>query len=242
MKKGFLIAMAALAAMTAAPVHASTFTFGWVTPGDQNTVLGPSYSQTVNGLTLTVYGLTAPATLTAAATAASLYAKNGGAGETGLGLANDPAGDHEISVALRDGVQIDFSNALAATPNATVTMGISSDQAGEGWALYGSNTLLTVAGNSKTEGALGEPLLTGSGSSANPTTTVTLPDWGQYTYYTLMATDPGGKNCDANVLLGAVTINGTTTVTSTPEPGSLILAGSALLLIGVVMKKAQKKA
>jgi hypothetical protein len=242
MKKGFL--MTALAVMAAAaPAQASTLTFGWVTPGNQNTVLGLSYAQTVSGVTLTAYGLTAPANLTQAATAGpALYAKNGGSGETGLGMASDPAGDHEISVALHDGIQVDFSKALAATPNATVTMAISSDQAGEGWALYGSNTQLTVAGSSKTAGVLGEPLLSGSGSGYNPTTTITLPDWGQYTYYTVMATDPSGKDCDANVLLGAVTINGTNTVTATPEPGALILVGSALLLIGVMMKKAQKKA
>jgi hypothetical protein len=243
MKNG-LLAVAALVGMTAiTPAQASPVIFSWVTASNQNTVLGAVYAESNNGITLTAYGLTAPANLTQPATAGpDLYAKNGGSGETGLGMATDPGNDHEISAALNDGIQVDFANALATAPNATVTMAISSVQSGEGWALYGSNTLLTVAGNSKTDGSLGEPLLSGSGSNADPTVSINLPDWGQYTYYTLMATDPGGCTPDANILLGTVTINGGITVQNTPEPGSLVLAGTALIVIGVMMKKKQKKA
>lgn len=239
MKNGLLAAAALVGMTAAAPAQATTYTFDWVTASNANTDLGLSYSESSSGITLTAYGLTALASLTQPATAGpGLYAKNGGAGETGLGMATDPAGDHEISAALNDGVQIDFSDALAIAPKATVTMAISSVQSGEGWALYGSNRLLTVAGNSKTAGTLGEPLLSGWGSNA----TVTLPDWGQYTYYTLLATGSGGCTPDANILLGTVTVNGGLTTQSTPEPGSLLLAGTALIVIGAVMKKKQTKA
>jgi hypothetical protein len=231
--------------MTITPAQANTYVFGWVTTGNANTDLGLSYSQTSNGITLTAHGLTAPTTLTAPATAGpDLYAKNGGTGETGLGMTNDPGKDNEISAQRNDGIQIDFSNALAQAPNATVTMAIESVQSGEGWALYGSNTPLTVAGNSKSGGALGEPLAGGLGGSyTNATTTITLPDWGQYTYYTLMATDPGGNTPLANIVLGTVTLTtpyGTTS--QTPEPASLLMAGSALIALGVVLKKVGKKA
>ena len=242
MKNGLLVAAALVGMTSITPAHATSI-FTWVTPSNENTILGELYSESNNGITLTAYGLTAPTNLTQPATAGpALYAKNGGSGETGLGMATDPGNDHEISAALNDGIQVDFANALAAAPNATVAMSISSVQSGEGWVLYGSNTLLTVAGNSKTDGSLGEPLLSGSGSNANPTVTINLPDWGQYTYYTLMATDPGGSNPDANILLGTVTINGGITVQNTPEPGSLLLAGTALLIIGVMIKKKHKKA
>jgi hypothetical protein len=249
MKNGLLMATMALVGMTITPAQASTYTFGWVTNSNLNTDLGLLYSLSNNGVTLTAYGLTAPSTLTSPATAGpGLYTKNGGTGETGLGMATDPGNDHEISAALNDGIQIDFSSALAAAPKATVTMVISSVQSGEGWALYGSNTLYTVAGNSKTDGALGEPLLSGAGGAyTNATTTITLPDWGEYTYYTLMATDTGGcGSSDANILLGTVTVNGGLTAnyknSPAPEPGSLLMAGTALIAIGVLMKKKQTKA
>jgi hypothetical protein len=245
MKNGLTIATLALVGMTVSPAQATTYTFNWVTPANSNTNVGLTESVTSNGITLVAYGLTAPADLTKAATAGpALYAKNGGLGETGLGMAVDPEGDHEISAALRDGIQIDFSDALAKLPNATVTMQVSSSQAGEGWKLYGSNTLYTVETSSKTLGFLGEPLLSGSANYANASYSFNLPNWGQFSYYTLMAYDPTPKDCSsANILLGTVTMSGSYTTTSqTPEPGSLLMAGTALVALGIVMKKKQKRA
>src|SRR5579872_5738003 len=156
MKNALIIAAVTLLGIAGTPARANTIVFSWVTAGNSNTNLGLSYSQTVSGLTLTAYGLTEGASLTTPATAGpGLFAKNGGVGETGLGMSTDPAGNNEINAAVKDGIQIDFSNALAAQPNGTVTMTVGSAQANEGWALYGSNTLLTIAGNSKTQGALG---------------------------------------------------------------------------------------
>jgi hypothetical protein len=239
MKNGLLLATAALLGITVTtPAGATTYTFGWITPSNANTVLGLDYSESSNGITLTAYGLTAPANLTQPGTAGpDLYAKSAGSGENGLGLSTNS--DRNTGM-INDGVQVDFANVLAAVPIATVIMAISGLQSGESWAIYGSNTLLTVAGASKTDGTLGEPLLSGSGSNADPTVTVTLPDWGEYTYYTLTATNPA--ICDSeDILLGAVTVGGGLTQ-STPEPGSLVLAGTALIVIGVLMKKRQKKA
>ena len=62
-----------------------------------------------------------------------------------------------------------------------------------------------------------------------------------------MATDTGGcGSSDANILLGTVTVNGGLTAnyknSPAPEPGSLLMAGTALIAIGVLMKKKQTKA
>jgi hypothetical protein len=239
MKSGLLMAAAALLGIAAiTPAQATTYTFGWLTLSNANTVLGLDYSESSNGITLTAYGLTAPANLTQPATAGpDLYAKNGGSGDTGLGLTTSTGGNPGM---INDGVQVDFANALAAAPNATVTMRISGLQSGASWAIYGSNTLLTVVGDSKTDGALGQPLLSGSGRNSDPTATVNLPDWGEYAYYTLMST--GSTMCDsADILLGTVTIDGGVTTQSTPEPGSMLLGGTALIAIGVGLKKRQKK-
>jgi hypothetical protein len=54
----------------------------------------------------------------------------------------------------------------------------------------------------------------------------------------------GSAMCDSADVLPAVTIHGglTTQTQKTPEPGGLLMAGTALIVIGVLMKKKQKKA
>jgi hypothetical protein len=239
MKNG-LLTTAVLAVMAAiTPAQATTYTFGWVTPSNENTVLGLTYSETSNGVTLTAYGLTTPSNLAQPATAGpDLYAKSGGTGDTGLGLSTATGGNPGM---INDGVQVDFADAISTAPNASATMTVSGLQSGDSWAIYGSNTQLTVEGSSKTDGALGEPLVSGTDTNGADSVTVNLPDWGEYTYYTLMST--GAPMCDtASILMGAVTINGTTTTTSqTPEPASLLMAGTALIVIGLLLKKGQKK-
>jgi hypothetical protein len=125
----------------------------------------------------------------------------------------DPAGQHEIRAALNDGIQIDFAHA--------------SGQAGEGWARYGSNLSSTVTGNSKTLGALGEYMLSGSGRKSDPTTAV-------------RANYSGPGSPDADVLPGSAAVNGLNPA-NTPEPGTLLRAGSALIAIGATLKRARKK-
>jgi hypothetical protein len=219
--------------MTATPAHATTILFNWVTTTNANTSLGSSASITSGGITLTAFALPG----VNQTPAPTLYAKNGGTGETGLGLTNDPGGDNEISAKTDDGIQIDFADAITKDPTGPVTLSIGSVQSGEGWALYGSNTQATNTGS------IGKELLSGS-ATGNPVQTVTLPDWGEYTYYTLLATDPANCTPLANILLGTVTLTepGTPQNTPTPEPGTLVMAGSALIAVGVLMKKKQKKA
>jgi len=239
MKKA-LLAAGILAVMMVVPqARAATYTFGWVTSSNENTVLGLTYSETNNGVTLTAYGLTAPSNLThPAAAGPDLYAKNGGSGDTGLGLSTANGGNPGM---ITDGIQVDFASAISAAPNGSATMTVSGLQSGDTWAIYGSNTQLTVAANSQTEGAPGEPLASGTDKNGAASVTVNLPDWGQFTFYTLMST--GAPMCDtADILLGSVVINGgTTTTTQTPEPASLLMAGTALIAIGMLLKKAQKK-
>jgi len=233
MKNAILTTTMLLAGMAITPAHAATILFTWVAPSNANTSLGTSANFTSGGITLTAYALPGVNQNPAPA----LYAKSEGTGETGLGLTNDPGNDNEISANTDDGIQIDFANALTKAPNATVTLAIGSVQSGEGWALYGSNTEATNTGS------IGKELLSGS-ATGNPVQTVTLPDWGEYTYYTLLATDPANCTPLANIVLGTVTLDIPTTPQNTPapEPGTLLMAGSALIAVGVTMKKKQKKA
>lgn len=232
MKNALFIAVASLLAIVTTPAQASTYIFGWVTSTNANTNLGLSYSETVNGITLTALSLTAPSNLSKPATAGpDLYAQSGGTGDTGLGL---------VPQVANDGVQVDFADAIATLPNATAILTVAGLQSGESWAIYGSNTQLTVEGNSKTDGALGQPLASGTDKNGQATASVTLPDWGQYTYYTLMETGSTSSMCmsQSGLLLGEVTISGgVTTTTQTPEPGSLVMAGSALIGFALLLKR-----
>ena len=90
---------------------------------------GPSETWTVSGLSLTAYGFNASG-------ATDLWAKNGGSGENGLGLAEDPTGDHEISTF--DFVQL----AVPTTPPSTFLSALlASVQNGEEADIYWSTTL-----------------------------------------------------------------------------------------------------
>ena len=74
--------------------------------------------------------------------AQDLYIKNGGVGESGLGLVADPA-DHEIE--STDFVQLDLNNLLlAGFTNFTITLG--SLQTGEGGTIDLTNTAGTMTG------------------------------------------------------------------------------------------------
>ncbi len=68
-------------------------------------------------------------------TATDLYAKNGGGSETGLGINNDPTGDHEITTT--SAIEVNMATVLAANPTSSVTFTIGSVQRNEGFALFG---------------------------------------------------------------------------------------------------------
>lgn len=108
------------------------------------------------GLQITAFGFTSAALTTAA----TLYGKNLGSDELGLGLTNDPSGEHEITGSSL--VLIDFSNAVAAGAtlfdfrfNSTTVSGLNP---GEKWEVLGSNlgtagsfTMVATGTNDETE-------------------------------------------------------------------------------------------
>jgi hypothetical protein len=130
----------------------------------------------------------------------------------------DSAGEHGISAPcqkmLNNGIRIAFAHARL--------------QAGERQARCGSNTSLTLTGNSKTYEALGELWLSGSGSKADSP-------------IMLRASDSGASSPDADVLPGSAAVNGLNATSTTSDPGSLLMAGSVLIAIGATMKKMRKK-
>ena len=74
--------------------------------------------------------------------AAHLYGKNDGSDENGLGLTNDPSGDHEITVGSFVQFNLDALNLISL--NISFQAGSTTDK--EGWKVYGTNTAGSLTG------------------------------------------------------------------------------------------------
>jgi hypothetical protein len=179
---------------------------GLTTQGPINSPDILSFTDDYGTGTVTARGFT-----TNGGTQTNLYYKTAGGDETGLGMFNDPAGDHEISGTAF--VQLDFTALLAqylpANPFKLVSAAISlgSVQGGEGYTIYGSNS-------SGTEGAV-----LGSGGS-DGTVTLTLAQLKTSPFISIAASS-------GNVLIDAASV--TTTQVATPEPATSALMGGWLL-------------
>jgi hypothetical protein len=137
--------------------------------------LGTSQTYTVNGITITAYGYTN------AGVPYALYGKNSGADEMGLGL--NALSDDEIDSAHF--VQLDLANVISSGAPG-VQLSIGSVQSGEGYNVYGSNTL----------GSLGTLLI---GNSSLDSALFNVPNFPTYRYVSIQATT-------GNVVIAALTI------------------------------------
>ena len=200
-----LVIAAALAGL-ASPAAAST-TIGFGTPSGN---LGNTHSYTKDGLTIVASGFNQNNAATA------LWGKNAGGNEIGLGLKNDPSGDHEIYFG-KGFVQLDVSALFGKVSD--VTFFTNSTTQGEQWSIFGSNTSGLYAGLA---------LLSGTNQlSAH------LPDFGSYKYYDFVSTsNKGGKN----FLIAAVTL------TAVPEPASWALFVLGFGALGGAMRSRKVRA
>jgi hypothetical protein len=163
--------------------------------------LGSSSTFTESGTQITAY----------ASPGATLWAKDEGAGEQGIGIASDPTGDNEIW-----GSTFIQLKSLAGLPTLNVSFGSTTD--GEIANIYYSTTL----------GVLGT--LIGSVSS---NTSFNIASAYQTGYIGVAA---GGSTASGvpNVLLGGATVN----TPSAPDGGSTIaLLGAALTAAGLLRRK-----
>ena len=132
-----------------------------------------------------------------------------GAVEFGLGLNNVP--HNEINASLLNFIQFDFTAALAAGMfNGQIS--VTSVQANEAFAIYGSNTL----------GTLGTQVSGPFEGLAFDNQFVSIPNFGQFSYYSIVATE-------GNVLVSAVRAD----VAPIPEMNALLPIGALLLLVFV---------
>jgi hypothetical protein len=144
-----------------------------------------------------------------------LILKDGGTNETGLGIRPDAGGDNEID--LHHSVLLNFT-ALEAAGYGSIQFTLGSTQEHEGYMIFGSN----VAGS---QGSL---LKTDDNASGADPLVVTSAQIGLFKFYTITAaTDDLVNHSAANIVLASVV------VTSTPEPGTVAMALTALPLFGL---------
>ena len=158
-----------------AAVAAAQASIVWdLNPTDANAPAGgSSHTYVSSGFSITAYGFDNHSGI---GTAHDLFFKNeneiGGGVESGLGLTNTP--HNEIQTGLNF-IQFDFTAALAAgMMNGQISVG--SIQPGESFSLYGSNTL----------GTLGTQVSGIFGSSSDDKF-VSIPNFGQFLYYSVIA-------------------------------------------------------
>lgn len=143
-------------------------------PSNQNAPVGSSSrTYTVSGFSITAYGFD---NHSGVGTLHELYYKNimeiGGAVERGLGLVGTP--NNELQVGLHF-IQFDFTAMLAAGMfNGQISVG--SVQAGESFAIFGSNTLGTLG--TQVGGIYG---------SAFDNQYVSIENFGQFHYYSVVS-------------------------------------------------------
>jgi len=151
-----------------------------------------------------------------------LYVKNGGSGENGIGLKNDPTGDHEIT--LRKMVEI------ATNPNVGLyQFKMNSTTNHEGWDVYGSN------GNAAT-GSVTLTLLYSDGTDQSS------HSLSGYTYYYF--TYDGAvvqANQGDNVLLSLFTGSSINRDQTTPLPAALPLFATGLGAMGLLGWRRKRK-
>ena len=187
-------------------------------PTDANApVGGSSHTYTSSGFSITAYGFDNNSGI---GTAHDLFYKNvspiGGATETGLGLVNTP--NNELQTGLQF-IQFDFTAALAAGMfNGQLSVG--SIQANESFTIFGSNTL----------GTLGVQVSGIFGSSFD-NQFVSIPNFGQFNYYSVMAMSDDVLPVAVRADLGPV-----------PEMNALLPIGTFLALLAATIAWQKRRA
>lgn len=208
MKKILLAAAAAMAVATGANAATLVYDFSSAT-GD----LGTTETYTQGGLSIVAAGYSSFGHTT------DLYGKHNGGDENGLGLANDPTGDHEIHF-LSGFVQLDLNALLGRVLAGSTVFTTNSATGGEEWAVYGSNTAGSFGGSA---------LLTGTSEGSHA-----LPSVGAYRYYDFVEVNHT-RGTDDNFLLGTLS---TTTV---PEPASWAMMIVGFFGLGETLRRARRQ-
>jgi hypothetical protein len=228
------------AAMALTPAQATSVVFNTTSTSATLYASGSTIaSSSPTGYTASIYGFDGVFTATQAPSSESVKnsspttLSNGAGSEeletttAGLGIQNTGGSDPGW-IGFSDAVVIDFSTAHPVTlANSTATFDMKIDASGPSeWAIYGfngTNYVLLQTGEMQTGGPGTVPY--------SPTPSYTTTTSGLYSAYMIGVTN----DCALTVTQVDVTPN-----QQTPEPGTFVMAGMALVAVGLTMKKRRK--
>lgn len=178
--------------------------------------VGPSHVYGTGAFTVTANGYSSYDFLgTNTGTPDDLYGKADGGDENGVGLLDDPSGNHEIWDAPgHPAIILDVSSLLSVTSSALYTMG--STTLGEMFEVGGWN------------GSVWQLVDSGNSDGTRP-----LLGWGSYTQYAFISTSSAPNG---NVLLGSLDVT-----PSVPEPATWAMMLLGFGAIGVSIRRSRKK-
>lgn len=249
------IAISALftAAAFLTPAYATTVTFTSTLPAAGNYTSGSTAGELSLGSAgdILTYGYDGMFTGTpvgtslapnSGATELDTTVKNGLNGVAGVGDDNTTPGNQDDGyIAPTDAVVLDFANVNSTVTSGgstltenQVTFNVYEDYAGADYEVYALTSAASTLNTSNATWALVSSGVITAGGTLHISTPISSSS--DPTYYAIGVTD-----CAIDIESVAVQYAGTGT-SSVPEPGTFVMAGTALIGLGVAMKKRTRKA
>jgi hypothetical protein len=213
------LALAVAIAFVLTPAHANTVWDFSIPTGDQGLSHVYTGDDGTSQITASAFGPAAGCTPSATATCPHLFGKTNGGDENGLGLTNDPSGDHEIPVGSF--IQLDLSKLVLTSP--TISFSANSVTNGETVAVIATNTAGTLGSGSIPNGSsVFSCTVIGPGTGCEAT--FFLADAGTFKFLDVTALD-GTSNVLLHTVDAAVAVPAP--VVGAGLPGMLTVLGGA---------------